>query len=436
MPDSHHSQSSRAAIVACGLLLGTALASAACGTADETPANAPAFTTVVDTVGDTVVVRTTGDIAPAQELQLVETWRIGDPDGDETTSFGWVHSMALNPQDELYVFESTSPQFRHYASDGTLIQVISGKGSGPGEYQRSNGVAVLADGRVALWDAGSSRINLYAADGTYLTLWRPPVASFGTSNQSLLALNDGRLSVRAYVRDTTLTREALGRNAWFIYDTTGTVTDTILEPFFGDPPINLISRRDGNTNSMGVPFLPRPMAAMVPSGRVAGSSGAEYVVHTTHNDQLYRIERSAPSIPVPDAERTQRREQVLYNMRRNDPAWTWNGPDIPTQKPPITGIATTLDGQLLVSVSTPSETFNPDPPRQVEGEVPPPIVSYRSPTAFELFAPDGKLRGRFTLPMGARIHALRGDDAWGTVTDSLDVPYLVRWRLQQPTVAP
>jgi hypothetical protein len=60
-------------------------------------------------------------------------------------------------------------------------------------------------------------------------------------------------------------------------------------------------------------------------------------------------------------------------------------------------------------------------------------VRFRSRTAYELFTADGTLRGRFTMPFGGTVHAVRGDEVWGTVTDEDDVPYLVHWRLQQAT---
>jgi len=68
---------------------------ATCGDPDAA-ADTPSFTTVVDTLGDTIVVRITGDIAAVNELKLSEVWRVGDPDGDETTGFGFVHTLGVN----------------------------------------------------------------------------------------------------------------------------------------------------------------------------------------------------------------------------------------------------------------------------------------------------------------------------------------------------
>ncbi len=187
-------------------------------------------------------------------------------------------------------------------------------------------------------------------------------AGVGLQYEQSIALHARRrIAVTAYICDTSLTREALGRAKWFLYDSSGANSDTLLQPFFGDPPVSLISRREGNVNSMGAPFLPRP---------------------------------------------------------------------------PIIGLMTTLDGALLVSVSTASEPFEPDPPRVIAGEVWPPQLTFRSLTSYEWFGADGSLRGKLTLPRGARLHVMRGRAAWGTVIDSLDVPYLVRWRVDGASTAP
>jgi len=420
----------RTAVIAFGAIL-----LATCGDPDAA-ADTPTFTTVVDTLGDTIVVRITGDIPAVNELKLSEVWRVGDPDGDETTGFGFVHSMGVNSVSEVYVFEGSTPQLRHYDASGALIRVIGGKGSGPGEYQRANGVTVLTDGRVALWDAGSSRINIYSADGEYLDQWRPPVTGFMTSSQSLTTLTDGRMAASALLREASHIHDPLGRAAWFVYDAAGTLRDTLLQPIFGDPSANLPSRRAGDGNSMPVPFLPRSTTVLHPQGFVVGSPAAPYVVFLQQPGALRRIERVTTPWTVPDAERAQRRQQVVYYMRRNDPGWTWNGPEIPQYKPPLNGIMTTLDGALLVSVSTPSELFEPDPPAVAAGEVPPPVLTFRSRRTFEWFDADGTLRGRFTLPLSARLLAMRGRDAWGTVNDSLDIPYLVRWRIEPSRTVP
>lgn len=382
------------------------------------------------TAGDTLVVRTAGEILPDAELQLVEQWRAGSADGDAATSFSRVHSMAITTDGHVLVFDQGGPLLRRYAPDGTLVHAISRKGSGPGEYDRVNGVTVRTDGHAVLWDgAGNSRLNVYTPTDSFVTQWPAPIAGFHTASQSLIALRDNRVAARGYVRDIALTREVLGRPAWFVYGEQGVIMDTLPQPAARDASIMLVARSDNGVGSRAIPYQPTPAAALHPEGFVAWGPGAPYVLYTRLAGRPLRIERSVAAIPVPDAERVQTRAEVIWGMRTTDPAWSWDGPDIPRTKPPVLALSVTLDGQYLVSVSTPSEPYAPDPPRVVDGQPPRPLVRFRSRTMHELFLADGTLRGRFTMPFSAIVHAVRGDDVWGTVTDDDGVPYLVHWRL-------
>ena len=46
---------------------------------------------------------------------------------------------------------------------------------------------------------------------------------------------------------------------------------------------------------------------------------------------------------------------------------------------------------------------------------------------------DGTFLARVHFPPRSVPHAMRGDRVWGVTYDSLDVPYVVRWRLQRAT---
>jgi hypothetical protein len=411
----------------CAIALGVTLA--ACRDA-ESPAARSALSVVVDTLGDTIVVRTAGDVPLDAEHTLNEVWRAGTADGHPDSSFSWIHSADITPANHVYVFDAQAPQLRHYDANGGLVRPIGRKGAGPGEYDRANGLVVLTDGRVLLWDgAGNSRLNAYAPDDSFVQQWPAPVTGFSTGNQALTALSDGGWAARGFLRDSTR-REALGRVAWFRYSSTGVLTDTIATPSAAETDaVMLIARSENGTSSTPVPFMPRGITTLHRDGYVVWSPGAPYVVHARHGGRPLRIERTYTPVPVSDDERAQRREQVTFDLRRTNSAWTWDGPEIPREKPPVQELLVGQDGSLLVRVSGPSEPYEPEPPRVADGETPRPLVRYRGTSAYELFAPDGTLRARFRLPTGAVIHALRGDAFWGRVSDDEDVPYLVHWRL-------
>ena len=91
-------------------------------------------------------------------------------------------------------------------------------------------------------------------------------------------------------------------------------------------------------------------------------------------------------------------------------------PDVPEHKPPIRRILFADDGQLLVWVHMPS--------RLQDGE-------WTEAQAFDVFDPEGALRGRVVLPDSFRFYGMRADLIWGVFTDSLDVQsmqlYTVSW---------
>ena len=51
---------------------------------------------------------------------------------------------------------------------------------------------------------------------------------------------------------------------------------------------------------------------------------------------------------------------------------------------------------------------------------------------WELHDPRGAVRAVVTLPKGLDVKLINEDFLWGVETDELDVPYVVRYRLQRP----
>src|SRR5690606_19867259 len=124
-----------------------------------------ALRTEIDSLGDTLVVRTIGS-ADAGARELVEEVRVGEMEGAEEYTFGAIAEILALPDGSVLLFDRLVPALRHYGSDGKLIRTIGRKGGGPGEYEAAGGLALLPDGRVAMWDPRNGRIQLYSLDGT------------------------------------------------------------------------------------------------------------------------------------------------------------------------------------------------------------------------------------------------------------------------------
>jgi DNA-binding beta-propeller fold protein YncE len=79
---------------------------------------------------------------------------------------------------------------QHYAADGRFLGSIGEFGSGPGQFQAPQGVAVAGDGSVYVADRALSTVQRFSASGRYLeTLGRPGSGDGAFSHPTYLALD-------------------------------------------------------------------------------------------------------------------------------------------------------------------------------------------------------------------------------------------------------
>jgi hypothetical protein len=405
----------------------------ACGLGDSGGDGLP-YRTVADSAGDTLIARTIGPVPDELVRHLVVEWRAGGAESDSTTSLGDASGMAVGPAGNVFVWDHATPSLWLVSADGKNMKGVGRVGAGPGEYDQVNGLAARPDGKLVVWDAGNARLNLYDADGVPVTSWKLPFGGHYTSN-ALTADTEGRTWMRSSVRkpDEQIDR---ARAAWFRWDSAGTTMDTVFAPVYpaSDPP--LVARRQDaggtSTSSQSVPFGTAPLYAVSPIGTVVSGPGRPYIIDTEHGGRPLRIERDFTPVALTDAERQQRRVLIEFNMRRTQANWVWNGPDIPSDKPPYASIAAGLDGRVWVQLHVASEAFEPDPPRTT-AENPPPLLKFRpKERQWDVFEPDGRYLGRVAASRLFTPYAMRGNHVWGVLRDDDDVPSVVKMRIEPP----
>jgi hypothetical protein len=385
------------------------------------------FRTTIDTIGDTIVAHTTGTVRESDARHFEVVWRAGSGDA-ESTSFASIVSVAVGRDDRVYTWDSRTPALRMYDANGVQMRVIGRRGNGPGEWDRINGIAVHPDGRLFVWDGGNARMNVYTVDGAFETSWLLPVRGFFTSN-GILCDNGGRIWVRANFRVGDDFANA--KPGWIRFTPTGVVIDTVRAPEPGGDPW-LVAREGGSSSSTGIPFGRYPTTAITPAGDVVWGLTGPYELHADVAGRPLRITRDVVPLAIGAEERVERRASTEFNLRRTQPSWTWDGPDVPSVRPAFTGIATAPDGRLWVSLSVESERYEPDPPSTLQTPAPP-AVHYRSKERrWDVFGEDGRYLGQVVASRLVSPMVMRGDFAWGQEYDSDDVPTLVKWRLVPP----
>lgn len=412
------------------LLVFIAAASAACASDTRAPESAAGLVTRFDTAHpDSIVARTDGEVPPARLRRTVDELRIA-PDAHDTTLFAEVTEFDVGRQGELYVFDNPNRVLLIFDSTGALVRRVGRQGAGPGEFNSNNGMVVLKDGRLALWDARNGRVSFFSAAGDFEQSWVVPTGfstSFGIRTDT-----SGQLY--AY-RPVTPPREGeiLGRMGLRRFGPDGALTDSLLPPDLPWTRVLYVARQQDNTSATGPTHAPRFQWQWHPDGHFVSVATERYEIEVSRPGRPLRIVRDAPAIPVPDAERQWDQERITFNLRQTDPAWTFNGPPIPATKPPVSGLFVARDGRIWVRVSVPSVEIpaaERDTPNGPASGPRPPVRTHRdASTAFEVFARSGEFLGRVELPANIQWMEAEGDRVWYIGRDSDGLAAVVRARI-------
>ncbi len=412
-------------------LLATAVL-AACTTDDPARSNLSGqrHEQVVETRGDTTVVRTLSGSVWGAEATLVAEFAIGELDGPEEYLFGSIGSFAVDDDRNVYVLDTQAQHVQVFDSAGTYVRTLGGRGEGPGELSFASSVATLPDGRVVVYEAFSPRIQVYGPGLHETQQWRYNSPGAPMPPRAVEVDLHGRTFV------VTIQRTPSGRVdlPLIAIGPDGTQLGTHLPPG-GDfePPsveLELVLEPSAPKRLVPIPLTARHYWALHPNGHFVTGISSDYRIDLGRDTGVLRMERVFVPVSVSPEERSHHREDVTRSMRVTQPDWRWNGPPIPSTRPPFRGLATGRDGRIWVTLSTEAqpvenEFYDPGNPNSD------PIL-WRSPLRYDVFEPDGTYLGAVVPPegfSGARRPVFDGDHVWAVAQDELGVERVVRYRI-------
>lgn len=419
------------------VLLPLIAAAVACSSETRRPESSAGLETVFDSSRtDSVIARTAGAVPAERMRRVVDELRIA-PEADDTTLFAEVSEFDVGLAGQLYVFEVPNRVLLLFDSTGALQRRVGRQGAGPGEFNFNNGMVVLRDGRLAQWDARNGRVSFFTADGEFTSSWVVPTG-FSTSNG---IRSDASGQLYAY-RPVTPPRdgEILGRMGLRRFGDDGTLRDSLIPPDLPWTQVVYTATVSGNTSATVPTHSPRFMWQWHPEGYFVSVSMERYEIEVSRPQRPLRIVRDAPEIPVPEAERAWDQARITFNLRQTDPAWRFNGPPIPSVKPPVAGLHVARDGRIWVRVAVPSVEIpaadrDAGPAAAGAGGATsaprPPVRTHRdAAVAFEVFERDGRFLGRVELPYTAQWMEAEGNRLWYLDRDADGLPAVVRARVE------
>ena len=310
------------------------------------------------------------------ELDFEERYRLGTMEGEDWEQFAYIRSAAFDGAGNLVLFDWLMGTQKVFVVglDGRLLRQLGGPGEGPGEFGSAGGVAVFADGRVAVADVGRRGYHLFAADGQFERLVRMAEVSGITSVGHVVAQPGSDAVIGVPTRPTvwTITGAAFSTPVRFPtshpFERTTlsgeeSVTDTVAEAWLPRVDISGMDQTDlVNTAPRPTAHLPEFSPSLhwgvLPDGRVAFSDSATYAVKVAEAGAgVVRI-LTRPFQPEPMTGRMIRAEKRRRMDRLEENAAP--GADLParrrrieelefhTELSVIRGLATTWDGHIWV----------------------------------------------------------------------------------------
>jgi hypothetical protein len=94
-------------------------------------------------------------------------WAVGADEGESWELLSGVRSLAFDDRDNLYVLDQGNHRILVFDASGRFVRQFGKQGGGPGEFQFPMGMVRLADGSIAVLDAGRRGYSVFDAAGVY-----------------------------------------------------------------------------------------------------------------------------------------------------------------------------------------------------------------------------------------------------------------------------
>lgn len=337
---------------------------------------------------------------------LEEELRIGTSQGDGPELFANIAALAVDDPGRILVLDQQARELRIFGPDGEHLRTIGRSGSGPGEFTNPVGLAVHPhEGTIWVVDPGNARYSVFAPEGDLLATHPRPVGYFawpwpgGFTHEGELydVVAGGLLHVSA----------------------AGEPGDTVWVPEHDTPTVRVADPDGTMRMSLIPPFSPRRHWRFDPTGHLWSgvSDGFHFTGQTLGGDTVRIVRRDHEPVAVTRAEADSLREQSEELIARNAGPNAQVDGDLraPPNKPAFETFLVDDEGGLWVE---PSRAMD-DPVRQLH-----------------VFDPAGAYLGPVEADPGLRLvnvrPVFRDRALYAVVTDELDVPHVVRYRIHSP----
>lgn len=363
-----------------------------------------------------------------ERWRLVQDLRVGAADGARPYTFSVQAQVAAKDDGTLYVLDPGNHEVRVFDPRGRHVRTFGREGAGPGEFLGAAAAGWVGD---TMWvtDAMQMRTTFFSPNGGVLRTTGPatraseryapglPEAVLADGSSLVFARPLPPRSAAARPGVSRLPVLRVGRSgppdtlAWHdlrhrqLRVASGGRTLVLTQPW-DDSPLLAVSR-----TGRGVVLVSRPAAARAENARF------HVMKLSPFGDTLFS--RSYPYTPVrvPSgwAARWGDETAALLSPRRPGTDRRALAADlarsayVPAFKPPVTAVVAGDDGTVWLR-------------REDQG----------STAVWNVLSGEGQPLAEVRTPADLQVQQVQRAHVWGVMADSLDVPYVYRFRIQRP----
>ena len=368
---------------------------------------------------DTVRVRADGKPLWGENARLVRELTIGQLEGPPEYSLGEVTHVIGDAAGRIYVFDHDDNQIRQFDSRGRFLGYVGRRGSGPGEYQYADGLAIVSDSLLVVCDRSNLRVTLFRPNRELHRTLRLQRLTYG-GRRGCVVDADGMLYQRVAVSALGGAGEnRVGAATQFLrMEIGGLVADSF---YFGVYNPNLYFTL--NTEEGPRPAFPIELAG-------GPYEGGGLVTGTTDR---YRIVVRRIGKPVLVIERTHRPVAFVREERAEWLAWSeylgrerGRAYEIPRTKPPFRDLRSDPAGRIWVHLYTAATKRTNIPPRPPGNDRP--LLTWREANAFDVIDRNGRYLGRVELAPEQTVTSITPERLYasGPGSDGEDRVYVYR----------
>jgi len=388
--------------------------------------------TITDSAGVAIVSNTSTPLWSGDEAWTAdEDLRIGTVAGEPEYQFGQLAFLDVSHDGRIFVTDAQAQEVRVYDSQGIHLATVGGPGGGPGELGPGAAfVMVTPDGGMVVPDLANTRVNRYGADFQ-------PLGSFPITIEAgiptIWSMDDaGRLMAQLRGINVQGIAALEEGDPIVVYDTTGTVVDTVALL----PKGQMLEGMSEQQFSMTI-FAPEPVWDLADDGSVyyALNDRFRVLVNDPQGNLVRIIRKDFSRKAVEESD-----QNAILRLLREQ--WETAGVPPAQIEQLMTGVGFaetypafgqfflgpegTLWVQRIRSARDMAEAAGEE-----EVEFNPQDIG--SPD-WEVFDGQGRFLGVVSLPNLFRPVEAVGDQIYGIWQDELDVQYIMRVRVNRPGV--